>query len=971
MKYNVKRYLSTVGVMAMLLASLLPISAFAADCVHVAENGVCTECGETILAYVGETLFVDMAKAVEAAKDTEEKTVTLLADLSNLNLNLEGVTLQVPSEGEVTLTKCSFTGNKPVSVNNAGKLVLQEVTVNITDGAYALYIEGAEGETLTEVTINGGSFTGKAYGIGAANTKLKLGTVLQGEGEEKIAVAPVIAHHEEKAAFSLENSSIEVLSDLGESAYTVESATPGVLVAVAEPADEEAPAIEAQKTWFTVTNGIAVFGEESGTWTLTGDIGEAVTVDTTEFTYDGTAHMPTYTVELYGKTLVKDTDYTLTVTKDGSAVEQAVNAGTYKVTIKGLGQYTGQHTHEFTIKPVALTVQSVTAEDRAYDGTTTVNITGAELTGVLSGETVTANVTNAKGTLESAKPGTYNKVVVSGLTLTGTHAANYTLTQPEGTVPTTVVVRKANLTASLSDITATSPVASETITVEKLGAGMPADAGTLTYKNKNQGTGEGDKVIVFDWSVDANGKLTSKIGNGSAGDQIIYQVAISSENYNDAVVKVVVTLGSESVDTTAIKIQPAATALVYNGKAQTVVLEVKVGDTVLKEGTDYEVKYPTDATNVGDKEATVQLKGNYSGSATFKYTIAKAKVTVSGATAQDKTYDGTTKATVTAGSLSGAVSGDDVKVTATGTFDSKNSGTRTVTVTYALTGKAAGNYELTTTTGTATAKISPVTATQLRGRISGLSTGNVDSGDKGTLQNVIAAANSALEDGGLSSSEKSNITNVKWDAETLISRIESAASAAATESIRTTADVTAENVKLTDQAALTKAKADLNTALTTYGGNYTDGETTQLKQKQTRVTEALEVITRVNSAQSMIGALPKQITGETTVDETLIASVEKAQEAVDALSDYEKTLLGEDEQLKLTTLAEAVASVDIGANDVADGMQNTTTAGEEDGGSKLSAWIWGMALVAALAAAAACAGLIWYKRKQEQDSANW
>jgi hypothetical protein len=78
-------------------------------------------------------------------------------------------------------------------------------------------------------------------------------------------------------------------------------------------------------------------------------------------------------------------------------------------------------------------------------------------------------------------------------------------------------------------------------------------------------------------------------------------------------------------------------------------------------------------------------------------TITAALVTITGVTAANKTYDGTNTATLSGGSVSGAVAGDNVTFTAgTGTFASKNVGTWAVTATgYALsTNGVSANYTL-------------------------------------------------------------------------------------------------------------------------------------------------------------------------------------------------------------------------------------------------------------------------------------
>ncbi|MDQ3344436.1 MAG: YDG domain-containing protein, partial [Actinomycetota bacterium] len=91
--------------------------------------------------------------------------------------------------------------------------------------------------------------------------------------------------------------------------------------------------------------------------------------------------------------------------------------------------------------------------------------------------------------------------------------------------------------------------------------------------------------------------------------------------------------------------------------------------------------------------------GNYSVQSVNPATANITPKSVTGSfTADDKTYDGNTSATVTGQSLNDTISGDNVSLTGgTATFATKNAGTaKTVTLTGAtLTGTDAGNYTLT------------------------------------------------------------------------------------------------------------------------------------------------------------------------------------------------------------------------------------------------------------------------------------
>jgi hypothetical protein len=86
-----------------------------------------------------------------------------------------------------------------------------------------------------------------------------------------------------------------------------------------------------------------------------------------------------------------------------------------------------------------LTVSGITANNKVYDGnaTATLNTGSAALVGVIGGDTVTLNTGSAVGAFSNANIGTGKTVTVSGLTITGADAGNYSLTQPTTTADIT------------------------------------------------------------------------------------------------------------------------------------------------------------------------------------------------------------------------------------------------------------------------------------------------------------------------------------------------------------------------------------------------------------------------------------------------------------------------------------------------------------------------------------------------------
>ena len=146
----------------------------------------------------------------------------------------------------------------------------------------------------------------------------------------------------------------------------------------------------------------------------------------------------------------------------------------------------------------------------------------------------------------------------------------------------------------------------------------------------------------------------------------------------------------------------------YDGEAYTLSAEAftKNGDgaiTLEYKGAG-ETEWSSAApVNAGSYEVRVSVASTAewkAAQATFEFTIAKKQLTISGTTVADKVYDGSDTATVTAGTLAGLVSGDEISVSvmATGTFASKyvvyelEVEPQDVTVSYALTGALANNY---------------------------------------------------------------------------------------------------------------------------------------------------------------------------------------------------------------------------------------------------------------------------------------
>src|SRR5262249_60119981 len=104
----------------------------------------------------------------------------------------------------------------------------------------------------------------------------------------------------------------------------------------------------------------------------------------------------------------------------------------------------------------------------------TLNSAGASLSAVLSGDSVSLNSASATGAFADKNAGTAKTVNVSGLSLSGTDAGNYSLSQPTATANIT----QAGLTVTADNKTRTAGQSNPTLTASYsgfVGGGNPAN----------------------------------------------------------------------------------------------------------------------------------------------------------------------------------------------------------------------------------------------------------------------------------------------------------------------------------------------------------------------------------------------------------------------------------------------------------------------------------------------------------------
>ncbi len=165
-------------------------------------------------------------------------------------------------------------------------------------------------------------------------------------------------------------------------------------------------------------------------------------------------------------------------TTSGLISGKPTQSGTYSATISATntaGFGTGPLT--ITVAKANLTVSEVVAENKIFNGTSTdtLNLAGATLAGVVNSDSIAISSTGYTANFATTNVGNSLPVTVSGLSLTGTEATNYTLTQPTGL---TADITPATATVTLNQSVQLYDGAAKSVTATTVPAGLPL---SITY----------------------------------------------------------------------------------------------------------------------------------------------------------------------------------------------------------------------------------------------------------------------------------------------------------------------------------------------------------------------------------------------------------------------------------------------------------------------------------------------------------
>lgn len=227
----------------------------------------------------------------------------------------------------------------------------------------------------------------------------------------------------------------------------------------------------------------------------------------------------------------------------------------------------------------------------------------------------------------------------------------------------------------------------------------------------------------------------------------------------------------------------------------------------------------------------------------------------------------------------------------------------------------------------------------------------VTSADKADIEQIITDIDALLGGNNLTDSERAALESLKETAAALLGRIAAAKTAAESDEILAVEDITKDNVTLGDKDALEKAKKALEKALDDFDGNYTEEERKSLNDRLNAVKAALDAIGNAEKAAEEIKKLPSADDVKLTDKD----EIERINTIIDALTENEKTMLGEDTLGKLEALNKKLT-------ELADNAQKPTSPTTGDAGN-LAMWIALLFIGGGVTAGVAVAG----KKKKQQD----
>ncbi len=340
-----------------------------------------------------------------------------------------------------------------------------------------------------------------------------------------------------------------------------------------------------------------------------------------------------------------------------------------------------------TVTPKALTISGLTGSNKVYDRTLTAGFTGTPtLVGIVSGDESDVSLAGTPvATFATFTVGTAKPITVTGYTLSGAAAGNYSVTQPTGLTgditPLALAVTGATVTSKVYSGTTVATITGASVAAGVISPDVVSVSGGGTFADANVGTG-----------IAVTAALT--LGGADAGNYSVIQPTGLTGNITTKALTITGLTGANKVYnglTTAIFTGTAAYSGLVNAETFTV------------SGTP-SASFATAAVGTGK---AITITGYTAPTANYSLTqpaltanITTAPLTITGLTGNNKVYDRNTTASLSGTpAYVGLVNGETFSVsgTPTATFATVAAGTaKPITVTGYT---APANYSVTQPSG--------------------------------------------------------------------------------------------------------------------------------------------------------------------------------------------------------------------------------------------------------------------------------
>lgn len=335
-----------------------------------------------------------------------------------------------------------------------------------------------------------------------------------------------------------------------------------------------------------------------------------------------TSENATLTITLPKKPTYPDasvgTDYSASITR----TEITLSSGNYSIANNSSTSIAGL---EITKRPLTVTIR---AEDKPYDGSTSVINYSYTLTNVVEGDAV--SLTGGSASFNSADAADSPRTVTfKGYKLSGDKAGNYSLVNTEAETSATITPKPVTWSAAYSG-TATDPVSLKDVR-GKIYDGT-TDTGNLISIEVPGTVGDDVAVTSFSASFDSKdaGETSITVTLDETNPNYDFQQKTEYTIISLKIVPKSISAPAEGEDD-GFEFILDNTSFVYSAEAHaptlTAAKDLDIGYSFGSDDYTFTIPSDSDSVTVGTYTVTIEGKGNYCGNRTLTYSITKGSFT--------------------------------------------------------------------------------------------------------------------------------------------------------------------------------------------------------------------------------------------------------------------------------------------------------------------------------------------------------